>query len=61
MEPNVLIVDEPTGGFDYKASLRVLDVLRKLNETGYRYYCDSRYGTVNYCRRVVVLKKGQLP
>lgn len=62
MEPNVLIVDEPTGGLDYKASLRVLDVLRKLNETGVTVIIVTHDMELvaNYCHRVVVLKKGQL-
>ncbi|OWP57457.1 MAG: hypothetical protein B2I17_00660 [Thermoplasmatales archaeon B_DKE] len=62
MKPEILIVDEPTTGQDYKMSRDIMDLLTELNLQGTTILIithDMRL-VAEYCRRVVVMSKGTL-
>lgn len=62
MKPEILIVDEPTTGQDYKMSRDIMDLLTELNMEGTTILIithDMRL-VAEYCRRVLVMSKGSL-
>lgn len=61
MQPETIIVDEPTTGQDYPQSIVVMDFLRKLNETRDHtiiIITHDIYIVVRYARRVLLFKDG---
>ena len=62
MKPEILIVDEPTTGQDYKMSKEIMELLTELNIEGTTILIithDMRL-VAEYCRRVVVMSKGTI-
>lgn len=62
MKPEILIVDEPTTGQDYKMSKDIMELLTELNMEGTTILIithDMRL-VAEYCRRVLVMSKGTL-
>lgn len=62
MRPDVIIVDEPTTGQDYKRGREVMELMKKLNSEGKTIVIISHDMniTAEYVRRVIVLKDGQV-
>jgi energy-coupling factor transport system ATP-binding protein len=63
MECEVLIVDEPTTGQDYKMSHEMMDFYRKLNEEDGRTIIVITHDmkiSAEYAHRVIVLKEGRV-
>jgi len=60
MEPEVLVVDEPTTGMDWKQSYAALDMLKSLNATGKTVIIITHNMRLvaEYARRVVVMLDG---
>lgn len=62
MEPQVLIIDEPTTGLDWRESVKLLELVKKLNEQGHTIIMTTHNMSLVslYARRVVVLRLGEL-
>lgn len=62
LEPETLIIDEPTTGQDWLGTRSIMELIRDLNEKGHTILIithDMRL-VAEYCRRVVVLNKGKI-
>ncbi len=62
MRPEVLIVDEPTTGQDYKTGKEMMEFYRKLNREGKTIIIITHDMNLaaEYCNRIVVLRKGRI-
>ncbi|HAW70184.1 MAG TPA: energy-coupling factor ABC transporter ATP-binding protein [Firmicutes bacterium] len=62
MEPDVVIVDEPTTGQDWRETLWIMDLLRKLNQKGKTIIIITHNMEIvtRYCNRVLVMSQGEL-
>lgn len=62
LKPEILIVDEPTTGQDYKMSMEIMEIIKHLNDEGVTTLIithDMRL-VAEYCRRVLVMSKGSI-
>jgi energy-coupling factor transporter ATP-binding protein EcfA2 len=62
LDPDVLIVDEPTGGLDQETGQRVMDTLCELNQNGKTIIIITHDMALasRYTRRVIVLHQGKI-
>ena len=62
LDPDVLVLDEPTAGLDYQASKDVLDLVKDLNSKGKTIILVTHDMDIvyRYASRVVFLKNGQI-
>jgi energy-coupling factor transporter ATP-binding protein EcfA2 len=62
MEPDILIVDEPTTGQDYRSISSIMSLLRQLQQAGKTILVITHDMTLvaEYCQRVVAFRDGQL-
>ena len=62
MRPEVLIVDEPTTGQDFKTGKEMMEFYRRLNEGGKTIIIITHDMNLaaEYCNRIVVLRKGRI-
>lgn len=62
MRPEVLIVDEPTTGQDYKTGREMMDFYQKLNNEGKTVIIITHDMNLaaEYCNRIIVLRKGRI-
>jgi energy-coupling factor transport system ATP-binding protein len=62
MKPDVLIVDEPLTGQDYKEAKAIMDLLTELNEEGKTIVIITHemMFAAEYTRRIVVMNKGSI-
>jgi energy-coupling factor transport system ATP-binding protein len=61
MQPEIIIVDEPTTGQDYRMVCGIMDLLTELHERGNTVLIITHDMTLvaNYCQRIVVLLNGR--
>ncbi|MGC8545953.1 MAG: energy-coupling factor ABC transporter ATP-binding protein [Athalassotoga sp.] len=62
MHPEIIIVDEPTTGQDYKMSKEIMQLLKKLNEDGTTIIVithDMRL-VAEFCPRSIVMNQGKI-
>lgn len=62
VQPDVLILDEPTTGLDYKEQRSMMDMVRKLNEQGSTiiFVTHHMWVVAEYAQKVFVIKDGQI-
>ena len=62
MEPDVLILDEPTAGLDPKGRDEILELIKGLPETGMTIILGSHSmeDVANYVDRIIVMNKGSV-
>ena len=62
IDPDILVLDEPTAGLDYQGSKDVMDLLRKLNEQGKTIILVTHDMDIvyRYADRVCLLEKGKI-
>jgi energy-coupling factor transporter ATP-binding protein EcfA2 len=62
MRPEVLIVDEPTTGQDYKTGNEMMEFYRRLNQGGKTIIIITHDMNLaaEYCNRIIVLRKGRI-
>ena len=62
MEPQILIVDEPTTGQDWRECIRLMDLLKPLNERGHTILVTTHNMNLVslYARRVIVMLAGKI-
>ena len=62
MEPEILIIDEPTTGQDWKESMALMNLVKRLNDNGHT--CILTTHSMNlvslYARRVVVMREAKI-
>ncbi|HEX3011958.1 MAG TPA: ABC transporter ATP-binding protein, partial [Syntrophomonadaceae bacterium] len=58
----VIVLDEPTTGQDYKESLQIMDLAKSLNNEGHTilFVTHDMSLVAKYARRVIVLCKGRV-
>lgn len=61
MKPSVLIIDEPTTGLDWRECIRVMNLVKKLNDDGHTIIMTTHNMNLVslYAKRVVVLRYGE--
>jgi len=62
MEPDILIIDEPTTGQDWHESIQIMELLRELNSQGHTIIITSHNMQLVslYARRVVLMANGEI-
>ncbi|XTZ11453.1 MAG: ABC transporter, partial [cyanobacterium endosymbiont of Rhopalodia inflata] len=62
MEPNIIILDEPTTGQDYHGSLAILEMSRQLHKMGKTVIVITHhlYLMPDYAQRAIVMGKGTI-
>jgi len=62
MNPDIMILDEPTSGQDYSGSIQIMEIADKLCRDGRTILVVSHNMSLiaEYCRRVVVLRSGKI-
>lgn len=62
MKPNILIVDEPTTGQDYRDGIEMLELIKKLNQTGNTilFITHDMQLIARYADRVIVFHEGNI-
>lgn len=58
--PQVIILDEPTTGLDYREQRQMMELVRRLNAAGHTIICvtHTMWVVAEYARRVVVMQDG---
>jgi energy-coupling factor transport system ATP-binding protein len=61
-QPQLIVLDEPTTGLDYREQRQMMDLVRRLNERGHTIVCvtHSMWVAAEYAHRVVVMKDGRV-
>lgn len=61
MRPSVLIIDEPTTGLDWGECIRVMELVKELNDAGHTIIMTTHNMNLVslYAKRVVVLRYGE--
>lgn len=61
-KPQIIILDEPTTGLDYKEQRSMMELVKKLNEMGHTIIMvtHSMWVTAEYAHRAIVMKEGQI-
>lgn len=62
MDPDVIIVDEPTTGQDWRETLWIMELLKKMNERGKTILIITHNMEIvnRYCKRVLVMQGGHI-
>ena len=62
MNPNILVLDEPTAGLDPRSASRSLALIKKLNEQGKTIVLVTHEMDIvlKYCQRVILLVDGEV-
>lgn len=62
MRTDVIVLDEPTTGQDYKESLQIMDLVKELNDAGHTilFITHDMNLVARYARRAIVLCKGEI-
>jgi len=62
LRPNVIIVDEPTTGQDFKQSIEIMNFLTELNSVGHTIIIITHDMSIvaRYARRVVCMSQGEV-
>ncbi len=62
VQPDVLILDEPTTGLDYKEQRSMMDMVKQLNENGSTiiFVTHHMWVVAEYAHKVFVIKDGQI-
>ena len=60
--PKVIILDEPTTGLDYKEQKRMMELVKKLNESGHTIVMitHTMWIVSEYAHKVAVMKDGKI-
>lgn len=62
MDPDILILDEPTAGLDPQGAKEMLNLFKKINQTGKTVILVSHDmdQVLEYCDEVIVMNKGKV-
>ncbi len=62
LDPQIIVLDEPTTGQDYKGCHQIMQIARALNQTGHTVVFVTHHMALvaEYARRVIVMRGGQI-
>jgi energy-coupling factor transport system ATP-binding protein len=62
MQPDIMIVDEPTTGMDHASAISMMNLLKQLNENGKTviFITHDMYIVAEYAKRVIALHEGKV-
>ena len=62
LNPEILILDEPTTGLDYRECMEVMEKIRKLNENGTTVImvCHDMEVVLDFAKEVIVMNRGEI-
>ena len=62
MRPEILVLDEPTTGQDYRESIEIMEMVRELNEAGHTiiFVTHDMELVARYARRIILLRQGRV-
>lgn len=63
MDPDILVLDEPTAGLDPKGAKDMMDLFRRINEEMHKTILVVTHDmehVLEYCRRVIVISHGKI-
>lgn len=62
LNPEILILDEPTTGLDYKECMEMMNRIRQLNEAGTTVImvCHDMEVVLDFAKHVIVMNRGQI-
>ena len=62
LNPEILILDEPTTGLDYRECMEVMEKIRVLNENGTTVImvCHDMEVVLDFAKKVIVMNRGQI-
>jgi len=60
LSPEILVLDEPTTGLDYKECMQIMEIINKLNQNGTTVImvCHDMELVADFAQRVIVLGEG---
>ncbi len=60
--PKIMVLDEPTTGLDYQGQRKMMELIKKLNETGHTIVMitHTMWVVAEYAHRVVTMKDGRI-
>ena len=62
MDPDIVIVDEPTTGQDWRETIWIMELLKKINDSGKTVIIITHNMEIvcRYCNRVLVMRRGKM-
>lgn len=62
LSPQILVLDEPTTGLDYKECMQIMEIIKELNNNGTTVImvCHDMELVADFAQRVIVLGEGSL-
>ena len=62
LNPEILILDEPTTGLDYRECMEVMGKIREVNERGTTVImvCHDMEVVLDFAKKVIVMNRGQI-
>jgi energy-coupling factor transport system ATP-binding protein len=62
MKPEILVLDEPTTGQDYREGIEIMEMVKELNRNGHTviFVTHDMELVAKYAKRVIVLSQGQV-
>ena len=62
LNPEILILDEPTTGLDYRECMEVMEKIRKLNENGTTVImvCHDMEVVLDFAKTIIVMNRGEI-
>jgi energy-coupling factor transport system ATP-binding protein len=62
LNPEILILDEPTTGLDYRECMEVMEKIRQLNQKGTSVFmvCHDMEVVLDFAKTIIVMNRGQI-
>lgn len=62
LSPEIMVLDEPTTGLDYKECMQIMDIIKDLNQKGTTVImvCHDMELVADFAQRVIVLGEGRI-
>ncbi len=62
LKPEILILDEPTTGLDYRECMEVMEKIRQLNENGTTVImvCHDMEVVLDFAKKIIVMNRGEI-
>ena len=62
LNPEILILDEPTTGLDYRECMEVMEKIRQLNENGTTVImvCHDMEVVLDFAKKIIVMNRGEI-
>ena len=62
LNPEILILDEPTTGLDYRECMEIMEKIRQLNEKGTTIImvCHDMEVVLDFAKKIIVMNRGEI-